>query len=789
MSIDKINIGLSSNEEPADSIRDAFNKTNNNFDILYYELSNIEVCISGTSGTSGTSGINGKNGKIGNNGTSGTSGTSGLISGTSGTDGARGIAGVAGTSGIDGSSGADGYSGINGTSGNSGNDDTSGNSGIDGTSGGSGTNGTSGSSGKNGTSGRSGINAISGSSGKNGTSGIPYAYKLTIKKSDINWDNEWIVIPTTIDFNSYRITDVFLSATFGYGTVELIPIIKNIPALRNQSDYKYYGFYIKDVDGFITKNGDFSFINISFNVTSSDKNYDTLKYILGENVINDHYNGDEYHSHVINLSFDASYKQLDGIDFSGIKIETVYDELTNGSLYTAYTPRFCSIRDANLVMKPYVNGANTEELYSNPNILSVASHYDNNYLRVDITGVPNIFLKNSIAVVARPNDVSDFFTNTGNTDHHFTSYGYGAEFLEVASTYGMNQDYNVYTNPYCFGWGILSGDTQNIIVNQHTNVLTFAPKNIAELEIGSRVAIGPYLDSEFLQISTVVEFVGEMSMRVSDNLQPLQTGVTNYIYAMDSHIGTHWQPRRYVDYPLNTKINNMDFWQSPTTGLIAGKFKKIRMLTDVSWNLVREAARETAYLANNTFVLTSSLSGGSGTTIYLNDTTYIPKDDPTKVTGTLLINGVKFHFKYKTSNSVIGDIQQLPIAESGTTVKLKWDIFRGFGVIDVQAAIDYINTNYKSSEYRNILADYLEGERSINNLLEYEDLYPNSPISKKMIKDISEDMAFRDLNEDASALNVGKIRYRTVLDKSVSEICMKSGASAYEWVVINENNW
>lgn len=61
-----------------------------------------------------------------------------------------------------------------------------------------------------------------------------------------------------------------------------------------------------------------------------------------------------------------------------------------------------------------------------------------------------------------------------------------------------------------------------------------------------------------------------------------------------------------------------------------------------------------------------------------------------------------------------------------------WDMYRGFGIINVDAAVQYIEDNYKSLEYRAMLADQHDGLNGISPFITYDDLLPNSPISKAL---------------------------------------------------------
>lgn len=62
-----------------------------------------------------------------------------------------------------------------------------------------------------------------------------------------------------------------------------------------------------------------------------------------------------------------------------------------------------------------------------------------------------------------------------------------------------------------------------------------------------------------------------------------------------------------------------------------------------------------------------------------------------------------------------------------------WDMYRGFGIINVDAAVQYIEDNYKSLEYRAMLADQHDGLNGISPFIEYADFLPDSPIPKRLI--------------------------------------------------------
>ena len=114
--------------------------------------------------------------------------------------------------------------------------------------------------------------------------------------------------------------------------------------------------------------------------------------------------------------------------------------------------------------------------------------------------------------------------------------------------------------------------------------------------------------------------------------------------------------------------------QSATCSLIAAKFALIQDLTDANWQIVREAARMTA--SNSTMVET---------------------------------NGVKVYTTH-------------------------WDMKRGFGMIDVAKAVEYIEDNYiNNQEYKDSVIPSLP---VYNPFLKIEDLDDNNPITKKQLLEI-----------------------------------------------------
>lgn len=71
-----------------------------------------------------------------------------------------------------------------------------------------------------------------------------------------------------------------------------------------------------------------------------------------------------------------------------------------------------------------------------------------------------------------------------------------------------------------------------------------------------------------------------------------------------------------------------------------------------------------------------------------------------------------------------------------------WDMYRGFGVIDVDAAIDYIKANYtENDDYLNALADEVERTRGIDPMLPYDKQTDNTPIAKRDFEPVRDKLA------------------------------------------------
>jgi len=253
-------------------------------------------------------------------------------------------------------------------------------------------------------------------------------YYFTESRQNLVFKKGFIKIPLNFNPTSYALKNVSLYAEFGTGK-KLLTCDVSYPSRDTYSSQTDLALYIRDIDNVLTENSDFSSIEFRFDLTLdyvSRRN--GMKFNLGNGVIFDE--DATFHSTAGVATFDKVYPT-----FVGDKHETVLDPLTNyGTLEYYYTQTYCEIKDASIISKPYLNAAISENVASNPNILTVASHYGNTFERHDITSGENVFIQNIIAVGARRDSPTD---HTGAS-----SYGYGVEFIEVAGKQEMNDNYD-----------------------------------------------------------------------------------------------------------------------------------------------------------------------------------------------------------------------------------------------------------------------------------------------------------------------------------------------------------
>jgi len=452
-------------------------------------------------------------------------------------------------------------------------------------------------------------------------------FDLILKKIDLEFDGIWIKIPHTMAVHNLLIKNVQIKVNTTNGTKSLTPIV-NYPSAETYNGTPYQGFYLRDVESFLRPDSDFDLLFLQYDVEiDTIEKYDAKYKIYGENVINNHYHADAYHSDSCSKTFLAAIT-----GFTKTLVETVKDILTNYTyIPIPFEPTYARLKDADMIFTPYTNATVWESVGSNSGILEVTSHWGNTFTRHDITASESEFFDNAIAVGARLNDIT---TKAG------TSYGFGIEFFEdIANIDEQFPDDNCF-NAFCQAYTNEEGTVINSVEHAGTDFTKY-------IQEGEHITI-KYVeaDPETWVDAVVAEILAIDSFRLETPVTPIPISTINVYCWNYQTIGETWHYNQA---------------QSPAVPIVAAKLKQIKLETGVNWGIVREAARFTA-----------------------------------------------------TNRGV-------------------WDMYRGFGIISVVGAVNYINQKYLSNEYRDVLANQLEDDKGISPILEYSDLLENSPVSKKFI--------------------------------------------------------
>ena len=224
-----------------------------------------------------------------------------------------------------------------------------------------------------------------------------------INKINLSWINGFVHINTGSVLNpwsgttSKKIIVHSLSINTGQGTTILNPII-NYPSAANYTVGSIpVGFYIKDTDNLLQINNDFEHLEIHYSIVDDTvRKYDSIKFNHGDNVVID--DSSLPHATAMDAIFYDIYPAFDKS-----LIKTCTDPLANNTTIDPFfTPTFCNVKDANLIFRPQLDAARYKETGSNADILTIGSHYNNVFARVDITANSTTFLKNVIAIGSCP---------------------------------------------------------------------------------------------------------------------------------------------------------------------------------------------------------------------------------------------------------------------------------------------------------------------------------------------------------------------------------------------------
>lgn len=384
---------------------------------------------------------------------------------------------------------------------------------------------------------------------------------------------------------------------------------------------------------YLSQSANWELFVIHYDIVNNIRTYPPdLRGKIGINYMQDENSSYAAHSSFNKQCFETIYSQLGGEKRQAL--ESI--KLHGGDISAEQTDELAVKFKFNILSRPYVGGATSEEISSAPDILTVASHFNNDNRIHNITIDENTFLKNTIAVSA-----GDRLDGSGS----WTSHGNGVEFFESYNRAEMDARYPV------LHWFKFGNEPDFYTIS--TNTLRDAGGNNLHLyvDVGMPIKI---IKSDGSEILTTVSVVGVKQFTVADN------------------IGTITQEDPVAVYRLCTIARSMTGpQQSATCSIVAAKFAVIQDKTDANWQLVREAARMTAS--------NSSMQ---------------------------VVNGKKVY----TPN---------------------WDMKRGFGIIDVDKAVEYIEDNYSNnSDYIDSVIPQLP---KYNPLVKFEDIENDNPVTKKQV--------------------------------------------------------
>ena len=486
----------------------------------------------------------------------------------------------------------------------------------------------------------------------------PPKHKVKLSRKDCVWVDGYIKIIPAIDISSKRIIIHQAIVRKGHGDIIFDAMI-SYPRAETYNGSVPNEFYIRDRDNQLTEENDFEYIQISYNIESIQTgeyiNYD-LRNAIGENVIQEESQGNEYHSNAGKQAFLSVFPTFESLGLN--VIESCKDLVANRNMISSnFEPKYSELRKANLYITPYASGAIEENRSSNPEILKVSAHGYNTFNRVNITNDPTKFLQGAIAVGAC--DDSDVIDSTTGT-----TYGYGLEFFEDYRTWEAE-----YPNSAWLAKAFSSTFDNTRKIMTRTAEAKSGFLNWRNLKVGDVFRLGTsHTDASKYVEAEIASIDSDTQITFKDAVPALPEGV--YIYH-NCGPGVLWRPYLFMNHPTDTEL--YPHQQSPVCAVIGAKLKKIKLLSGLGWQVVREAAVATAK---------------------------------------------------KTVGGVFGIHP--------------WDMYRGFGIIQVDDAIAWINANYKSNEHREELAYKHNMAYGINPAITYDDLLPDSPMSKKHFESITD---------------------------------------------------
>lgn len=553
-------------------------------------------------------------------------------------------------------------------------------------------------------------------------------FQISLMKKDCKFKGDWIKISHTEATNAKRVIVRRATVEDSNGEQELDLIVAYPAAETYNGNDIYQGFYIQDRNGLISKTADWDVLNFDYDIEpDTEIKYSFLNHETGINVISSHRKdstgdtGNEMHAMSMRAMFTSVFPE-----FEGDYIDTYIDPVANYSdIVPAFEPTYYEKNRASIMMKPYTYAALSENYSSSADFLEVGSHSDNARngnppFRVDITPKADVFLSHSIAVGAKKEN--DWQTAPQ------TNWGYGVEFFEITRTDYLEAQYTergerIYPHIALQLWS--NADRTVVWTNnsKHQNYINSFPDS---LKVGDIVFINVPLPAPTFGGTHPAEWTFVYNpASVKRTITAIETidGVT--YFTLDGAIwDTQLNGNKYLwaFTPAAYTAGNVNgSTQSPATMIVGAKFAKIKQATGLGLRLIREACRATAVLTNGTTTTSQSYSGAT-TSINVADTTEFPDE------GIIRVNGYDFVYTSKTATSFIGESKTV-ICGSGATVTLKWDMYRGFGQINVDAAIAYLEEHYiDNNDYKATVQ-----RPKVNPVLEFGDLGENDAVAKRHV--------------------------------------------------------
>lgn len=547
-------------------------------------------------------------------------------------------------------------------------------------------------------------------------------FQISVMKIDCEFKGDWIKIAHATATNAKKV--IIRSATVedSNGEQELDLMIAYPAAETYIGTNIYQGFYIQDRNGLLSKTADWDVLNLDYDVEADTQTkYSFLHHETGINVICSHRKdstgdkGNEMHAMSMRAMFTSVFPE-----FEGDYIDTYIDPEANYTdLTTSFEPTYYEKNRASILMKPYTYAASGENYSSTADFLEIGSHGYNSAILANLTAAANIFLSHSIAVGAKKEN--DWQTAPQ------TTYGYGVEFFEITKTDYLEAQYTergerLYPHIALQLW---SNADRTVVWTKNALHQAFINNFPNSFKVGDIVFINIPLEAPTFGGTHAAEWTflyNPLSVkRTITNIETID-GVT--YMTLD---GAIWDEQLTGNKYLwaftpaaYTAGNTNGSTQSPATMIVGAKFAKIKQVTGLGLRLIREACRATAVLTNGTTTTTQSCSGAT-TSIPVASTSEFPDE------GIISVNGYDFVYTSKTASSFVG-LSQSVVCGSGAAVTLKWDMYRGFGQIDVDAAIAYLEDNYlNNDDYK-----FTVQRPKVNTVLEFGDLGDNDAMPKRL---------------------------------------------------------